>query len=214
MTRLVICTFFTLISLTSLQAQQKELDNRVNLVFGVSQLLANGFNIEGNLFYKRLAFDYSHGVSLNFSNELLGAGPDQDQGLALHLPYTTGFGVGYRINEWLNIRVEPKWHRYELFYEGDVQNESTLIDAYTTFTLGLGAYANLRPFKNQDNFLKGIMIAPNVRYWPKVSSTLPDDQFTYLNRNTEQIETHQAREVGIANTPFFFNASIGYSVKF
>ena len=214
MTRLVICTFFTLISLTSLQAQQKELDNRVNLVFGVSQLLANGFNIEGNLFYKRLAFDYSHGVSLNFSNELLGAGPDQDQGLALHLPYTTGFGVGYRINEWLNIRVEPKWHRYELFYEGDVQNESTLIDAYTTFTLGLGAYANLRPFKNQDNFLKGIMIAPNVRYWPKVSSTLQDDQFTYLNRNTEQIETHQAREVGIANTPFFFNASIGYSVKF
>ena len=27
-----------------------------------------------------------------------------------HLPWTTGFGIGYRLKEWVNIRVAPKWH--------------------------------------------------------------------------------------------------------
>lgn len=58
------------------------------------------------------------------------------------------------------------------------------------------------------------MVVPNVRFWPKLGSTLEDDSFTYDNRITEQIETHDAREIGIGNTPFFFNVSIGYSYTF
>ena len=181
---------------------------------GLSQLTLNGFNIEGNLFLNRLALDYSHGVSLNLDNNFLEEGNDKTQGLDIHIPWTTGFGVGYRFNNWLNLRLEPKWHQFELYYDGAEQSSGNLIGDYTTFTLGLGAYANLKPFKNQDNFLKGIMIVPKVRFWPKVSSSLENDQLSYFNDLTEQQEIHEAREIGIGNTPFFFNMSVGYSVKF
>ncbi len=200
----------------STYGQQKNtpLENRVNLVFGIGQLTQQGFNIEGNIFYKRWAFDYSHGASLNLPNDQLEEGADKEQGLAFHIPWTTGFGVGYRFNNWLNLRVEPKWHRFEVLYDGDLLSEANLIGEYTTFTLGLGLYANLRPFKHQDNFLKGIMIVPNFRWWPKVASTLENDQLTYFNRNTDANEVHKSREIGIGNTPFFGNISIGYSLTF
>lgn len=194
-------------------SNKKELYNSANLVFGLSQITLRGFNIEGNVLYKRFAFDYSHGVSLDMAGATL-VGDEADQGLAVHIPWTTGFGVGYRFNEWLNLRVEPKWHRYELFYDGDVQNAANEIQGYNTFTLGLGLYANLRPFKNKNNALQGIMIAPSVRWWPEVSTTLDEGQFTYLNRETERMEVHQSREVGIANTPFLVNISIGYGIGF
>ena len=192
----------------------KLLDNRINLVFGVGQITQGGFNVEGNIFYQRLTFDYSHGISLNTSNDQLEAGTDKSQLLAIYLPWTTGFGVGYRFSEWLNLRVEPKWHKYELFYDGEAQTADNLIGDYITFTLGLGLYANLRPFKTQKNFLKGITIVPNVRWWPRVSSTLDNDQLQYNSQITGQTETHHAREIGIANTPFFVNVSVGYSIQF
>lgn len=164
--------------------------------------------------YQRLSFDYSHGISLNLNNAGLEAGADKDQRLALHLPWTTGFGVGYRFNNWLNLRVEPKWHKFEVYYDGEAQTAANLIGDYTTFTLGLGLYGNLVPFKNQDNFLKGFTIVPNLRWWPRISSSLDNDQFSYDNKLTEQSEVHTAREIGMGNTPFFVNMSIGYVVTF
>ncbi len=195
------------------QASNKELTNRVNLLFGMNQLMIGGFNIEGNVFYKRLAFDYSHGVSLDFGNDLL-SGAEADQGLAVHLPYTTGFGVGYRFTEWFNLRVEPKWHRFEIYYDSDVQTEANRVGAYNTFTLGLGAYVTWMPFKNKENLLRGIMIAPSLRYWPNVSTSLDGDAFDYNNRITNQTETHDAMNIGLANTPIIVNVSVGYSIKF
>ena len=111
----LVCFSFVL----SLNAQvQKEtcelMETRVNLLFGTNQLLLGGFNIEGNLFYKRLVFDYSHGVSLNIDNEFLDD-TNQNYGIDVHMPWTTGFGIGYRLNNWLNIRAEPKWHKFELY---------------------------------------------------------------------------------------------------
>ena len=194
------------------QAQSHPLTNRVNVLFGLNQPLANGFNVEGNLFYKRFVFDYSHGVSLNFSNQML-VGQEKTQQLAVHIPYTTGFGVGYRFNEWFNLRAEPKWHRFELYYEGDAQTIDNRIVAYNTFSLGIGAYFNWQPFKKRRNFLKGIMVAPSLRYWPRLSTNLPDD-FTYQNRITGQTEALNAMQVGIANTPWIFNVSVGYTFGF
>ncbi len=207
---LAICTMNP-----GLKAQEVRptLNNSVNVLFGLSQLTLDGFNIEGNLFYKRLAFDYSHGVSLNLDGNLV-TGAAADQGLAIHIPYTTGFGVGYRFNNWLNLRLEPKWHRFELYYGGEEQVEANLIEAYNTFSLGLGLYGNLRPFKNQQNFLKGLMLAPSVRWWPRVSSSLADNIVEYENRITSQTEIHEALEVGIANTPWILNLSVGYAIEF
>jgi hypothetical protein len=206
-------TVIAILIMTSAFAQQKEINNdvRVNLLFGINQPLLGGFNIEGNFFWKRLAFDYSHGTNLKFSSEILG-GAYQEQGLKATLPWTTGFGVGYRFNTWLNLRVEPKWHKFEISYEETPEGISGAVTDYTTFTLGLGLYANLRPFKNSQNkFLSGLMIAPSIRYWPKVSSSLEGDQFSYNSAITGEMETIEALEVGISNTPWIVNLSIGYS---
>ena len=195
------------------QGASRELSNRANLLFGLNQpLLISGFNIEGNLFYGRLALDYSHGISLDFSNDLL-TGDVADQGLAIHIPYSTGFGVGYRFNEWLNVRLEPKWHKFEVFYDEDAQTDANRIDSYTTFSLGLGAYIDWRPFKNNPGALQGFMVSPSVRYWPKLSSSLSDDEFSYQNINTGHSETHEAMEIGLSNTPWIVNVSIGYSIS-
>lgn len=196
------------------QAQERPaLSNRANLLFGLNQPLLGGFNVEGNLFYKRLVFDYSHGISLNLGNNAM-VGEAARQDLAVHIPYTTGFGIGYRLNEWLNFRVEPKWHRFELYYEGEQQIPENLIRAYNTFTLGLGAYGNIRPFQHKESFLKGFMIAPSVRWWPNVSSSLEDNSFSYENLRTGQSEVHEALSVGLANTPLIVNVSVGYSIEF
>lgn len=198
--------------LMALGQSQKPLDTRINLLFGLNQpLLVKGFNIEGNFFYKRLAFDYSHGVSLNLEGPTL-VGEASRQQLAVHLPYTTGFGVGYRFTEWFNLRLEPKWHRFEVYPGGAPQTQEHLIQAYNTFTLGLGAYINWRPFKKLKHPLKGIMISPSIRYWPRLSSSLENDQFTYYNEATGQQETHDALAIGFGNTPWVFNISVGYSI--
>ncbi len=214
----IIFAFISICFYYAADAQQrqdsKQLDNHISLLFGIGQITQHGFNVEGNLLFKRIAFDYSHGVSLDLANAELEAGMDKNQGLAIHLPWTTGFGIGYRFNEWLNLKAEPKWHKFELYYDGEEQNANTLINDYTTFTVGLGLYANIRPFKNQHNFLKGIMIAPNVRWWPQISSSLDDNKFVYQNNITNQQEVHTARQIGIGNTPFIANLSIGYSFLF
>lgn len=206
--------FLLLFSAQVLTAQQAKFENRVNLVFGLGQITQGGFNVEGNLFYDRFVFDYSHGVALSVTNDQLEPGNDRNQGLDIHLPWTTGFGVGYRFTDWLNLRLEPKWHKYELYYHDTDYTNQNLIADYTTFTLGLGLYANWRPFKRQNNLLRGFMIVPNFRWWPKISSSLEGNQLSYYNTQSESQEVHQAREIGLGNTPFFYNISVGYSLSF
>ena len=194
-------------------ASAQPLSNRANLLFGLNQpVLIDGFNIEGNLFYGRLAFDYSHGVSLDFSNDLLSGDP-ADQGLAIHIPYSTGFGVGYRFTEWFNLRLEPKWHKFEVFYDGDAQAAANEIVSYTTFSLGLGAYIDWRPFKNNPGPLNGFMLSPSLRFWPRLSSSLNNDEFAYRNRITGSDEVHEAMEIGLSNSPWIVNVSVGYSIE-
>ena len=191
------------------QQQEASFDNRINLLFGLNQLVLNGFNVEGNLFYKRLAFDYSHGVSLDFSGNNV-SGSIKEQRLAVHMPYTTGFGVGYRFTHWLNVRLEPKWHRFEIYYNGDAQTLSNRIVGYNTFSLGLGAYASWLPFKHSQSGWKGIMISPSLRYWPTMSSTLTDNKFAYDNKLTGKREIHERMQPVINNKPVVFNISFVY----
>lgn len=193
------------------QAQDWKKDKRVNAVFGLTQpLLVKGFNVEGNYIHNWLIFGYSHGVSLDFSESSVT--PDlKRQGLAVHMPWTTGFGVGYRIREWINVRVEPKWHRFEFYYNGESQNAGNQITGYNTFSLGIGIYGNYQPFKKKNNFLKGIMIAPSVRFWPTLNSTLTNDKFSYANKVTNNTEEIKTLDPGIGFTPFVFNISVGYS---
>ena len=193
------------------QAQDWKTDKKINLLFGLTQpLIVKGFNIEGNYIHNRFIFDYSHGVSLDFSGSSVTTDL-KEQTVAVHMPWTTGFGVGYRLKEWINIRVEPKWHRFEFYYDDETQNSSNQITAYNTMSLGIGVYGHYQPFKNKASFLKGIVIAPSIRYWPTISSTLKDDKFIYQNKNTGKNEEIKTLDPGLGFSPIVFNVSIGYS---
>jgi hypothetical protein len=198
-------------SVSIIQAQKK--DREAAVLFGLSQpLLLNGFNIEANYFTKKMSFDYSHGVSLEYQGSMI-TGAAKEQHLVAHLPYSTGFGIGYRFTSWLNLRAEPKWHRFEIYYDGEEQTSANRIVAYNTLTLGLGVYGKWHPFKKQKNFLKGIMISPSIRWWPNVASTLSNDSYTYFNKITNQTEVHNAMNVGANNTPWLVNISVGYRFR-
>lgn len=195
----------------SLHAQDWKEDKKINVLFGLTQpLLVKGFNIEGNYIHNRLIFDYSHGVSLDFSGNSVTTDLKR-QNVAVHMPWTTGFGIGYRVKEWINVRIEPKWHKFEFYYDGEVQNSTNIITSYNTMSLGIGLYGHFQPFKNKSSFIKGIMIAPSVRYWPTVYSSLDGDQYTYFNKYTNSNEEIEVLDPGIGFTPFVFNISIGYS---
>ena len=207
-------TILLIIGLSSvfhLQSQDWKEDKKINIGFGLTQpLLVSGFNIEGNYIHNRLFFDYSHGISLDFSGSSVS--PDlKKQGIAVHMPYTTGFGVGYRFTKHINLRLEPKWHKLEFYYEGESQNNSNMITSYNIFSLGLGLYGYFQPFEKSNSFLKGIMIAPSIRFWPTVSSSMKEDTYTYDNKNTGSKEVIKTLNPGIGFTPLVINVTLGYT---
>jgi hypothetical protein len=207
---LLIVTLLSVMFHSQAQNEDWKTEKKVNLVFGLTQpLLLGGFNIEGNYIHNRFIFDYSHGAGLQF--DLNKVTPElKRQGVTVKFPYTTGFGIGYRLKEWVNIRVEPKWHKFE-FFDGETQNTNTQITSYNVMSLGLGLYGHYQPFKKSDSFLSGIMVAPSIRYWPTVSSSLEGDSFSYTNKNTKAKEEIKTLDPGMGFSPFIFNVSVGYS---
>ena len=196
------------------QAQDWQTEKRFNILFGLSQpLVAHGFNVELNYVHNRFIFDFSQGVGLEFSGTTLPSDLQQQQ-VVVHMPWTTGFGLGYRFKDWINLRVEPKWHRFEFNYQDGPQQNTSEITSYNTFTLGLGVYGSWLPFKKKTNFLKGIMISPSVRYWPTIYSTQTGNSFSYYNTVTESIQQIKTYGPGIKLSPWVVNISIGYSFEF
>ncbi len=190
---------------------QKEFlySNKFSILFGMLQpTVAKGFNVEVNYTTKRMIFDYSHGVSLDPPT----VGDFKTQKIALHIPHTTGFGIGYRFTSFFDVRFEPKLHSFELYNEGDIQNTATKIKDFKTFTLGAGAYYRYMPFRSSDSkLLQGITTSTSIRYWQNVGTTLSGDALSYLNKSTKKTETLKAPNIGIANTPIIFNIAIGYT---
>lgn len=183
--------------------------NKFSLMAGLIQPIGlSGGNIEVNYFTKKMAFDFSHGFSLDPPV----VGDFKTQGVALHLPYSTGFGVGYRFTQFLDVRFEPKLHSWEVYNKGEAQTEATKIKDFKTITLGIGVYYRYFPFKNSDNeFLQGITTSTSLRYWQNVGTTLSNDEFSYTNKISGKKETLKAPNIGIANTPIIFNIAIGYT---
>lgn len=183
--------------------------NKFSILAGLIQpMVLKGGNIEFNYFTKRVSFDYSHGFSLN--PPVVGA--FKDQNVVLHLPYSTGFGVGYRFNSFLDLRFEPKLHSWEVYQKDAEQTVANKIKDFKTFTLGFGLYYRYFPFKNSANkFLQGITTSSSIRYWQNVGTTLSNDEFTYANKTTKKNETLKAPNIGLANTPLIINIGVGYA---
>jgi hypothetical protein len=207
-------TFLLVFATTNLHSQEKntkeyDYSNRFSVLFGLIQPVAlSGFNVEVNYFTKKMVFDYSHGVSLDPPS----IADVKDQNVVWHLPYSTGFGVGCRLTNSLDIRFEPKLHSWEAYYKDDTQNDQTRIKDFKTVTLGIGVYYRYFPFKNSNNkFLQGITTSSSVRWWQNTSSTLDGGEFTYFNKTTRKNETLKTPNIGLANTPIVINIGIGYT---
>ncbi|MCC5928901.1 MAG: hypothetical protein JJU28_06620 [Cyclobacteriaceae bacterium] len=195
----------------SLAQAPKKSTAEVSVVFGLTQpLFTNGFNFEVDVWWDKWMVDYSHGFGLEFTGANVYR-EAADQHLAFNITHSTGIGIGYRFTKNFNLRIEPKWHIWEMYYDDAFKTSEGKIQQYSTYTLGLGAYYRWTPFENKENALKGLTIAPNMRWWPNVGSTLENNALQYFNQRTLQNEIHQANNIGMGNTPFFVNVSIGYT---
>ena len=184
--------------------------NRLSLLGGLNQIALGGGNVEATWYTGRLSFEYSHGFNLRMTGWVLGAA-ERDQHLQLRMPWTTGFGIGYRLTSALDLRVESKLHRYRVFYENQ-HLAGTPITSYTTETEGVGAYYRVYPLARFGGWTRGIVVAPSVRYWPNVWSSLPSGGYTYANSVTGRNEILRAATQGIPGTTgLFVNASVGYT---
>lgn len=161
--------------------------------FGVLQLALGGFNVAGEVRYRRLWLEYSHGMELTL-NDLGGYGLSQaerTQNVHVFVPYTTGFGVGVTLVDELWLGVEFKTHRYEVNAPGGP------VASYQTYSVG--------PVLGYKAFIwKGLYANGYARYWPNVASTLPGDKIALAG--SAGSVTHTAHDFGV-----FANVSIGYA---
>ncbi len=205
-----ILASFILALLLYTDAEAREFDpaeKEVGLMAGLLQPIgAKGGNLQLEATMGRFVFDYSHGWSLDPPV----TGDVKDQKLTLHLPYTTGFGIGYRLTKALDLRFEPKLHKFQVQYE-EGSDAGNAINSYRTVTLGLGAYYKWSPFAGSTGVARGLTVAPSIRWWPNVWSSLDNDRFTYLSSITGQREVHEASNIGLGNTAFIVNVSVGYA---
>jgi hypothetical protein len=157
------------------------------------QLALHGFNVAGELRYKRLWFEYSHGMALTLNHRasLSMTGAERDAHLHMYVPWTTGFGVGFTLLDELWLGVEFKAHRYEVSsLSGDERK-------YTTYSVG--------PVLGYKLFLwRGLHLNAYLRYWPNVATTLDDDQVVLAS--TGGPVTHRAHDFGL-----FGNVSVGWA---
>lgn len=159
---------------------------------GLSQpLLLSGANLA--LAYKtdRWVFEYSHGMWLRY-DRVGRTDTERDQDLDLYSPWTTGFGIGYRLPWRVDIRVEVKAHRYRVTPPGNKPF------AYTTFSVG-PAINYHQPVYN------GLGLDLTVRFWPNVATTLNDDRRAFVDSEGKR-QTHKAHDLGV-----FPNASLTYT---
>jgi hypothetical protein len=180
----------------------------------IQPLVLGGANAEVDVRYGHFVASYSHGWSLDLKGAAV-VGDMKAQQVSLHLPYSTGFGLGVThwvsaLSSFFDLRFEGKIHRFEASYASLDGRSKTEIARYSTYTLGAGAYWTYLPFAARSDAIRGLNLSTSLRFWPKVASTLEHDAVSYRNATTGKDETHQAANIGIANTPLIVNVSVGY----
>ena len=95
----------------------------------IQPILLGGANVEVDFRWRHLVESYSHGWSLDMEGATI-VGDMRRQGVSLHLPYSTGFGVGYSmfvasVRSFFDLRLEGKVHRFEASYASAEGNQKT-----------------------------------------------------------------------------------------
>lgn len=162
--------------------------------FGLIQpILLAGFNAAVDVRYKRFVATYSHGHGLDIDRvDGVRSEAEVDAGVKVFEPYTTGFGVGLTIIDELYVLADFKLHGFEVTHDGTVNR-------YQTITIG--GEIGYRLF-----LWKGLHIAPVIRYWPTVWTSLPDR--TLVLDEDAGLEHRMVRQ-GLSG--LFFNVLLGWS---
>ena len=167
----------------------------VGVNFGLLQLGLGGFNAAGELRYHRLWLEYSHGMALTLNN-LGGFGltqTERDQNLHVHVPFTTGFGVGFTLVNELWLGAEFKAHGYAVNAPGGH------VSHYQTYSIG--------PVLGYKQYIwKGLYADAYSRYWPNVATSLHGGTIA-LDGSQGTVE-HKAHDFGK-----FSNLSLGYMFR-
>jgi hypothetical protein len=196
--RLCFILICSCLSAATVRAQDAHFahDNNFSLMTGLSQdLLWDGGNVAVQYVTGRLALEYSHGfdLDLNDGGGLALSSTEKSQGLQMEVPWTTGFGIGYRVTDALHISLEFKAHGFKV----TDPESGTQID-YTTFSIGPGVFYDIYIWK-------GLFIQPALRWWPTVASTLPGGSYTF-HESDGTTKVHDVHDWGI-----FPNASLGWT---
>lgn len=170
-------------------------DAELGFHYGLLQpLLTRGFNAAVDLRLGRLVLSYSHGQGLEISRApgtLTAA--EEDAGMRLVMPYSTGFGVGVTLVDELYAMIDFKLHRFEAHAGSDLAR-------YSTATIG--AEVGWRFF-----VWKGLYVAPVVRYWPNVWDNAPAAGVTVKTMGGSL--THAPAKQGVEG--LFANVLVGWA---
>jgi hypothetical protein len=169
---------------------------RLSVMAGMTQwIIFRGGNLAFEYMRGRLVFEVSHGqgLDLNQAPSLALKSAEQDAGVRILVPWTTGGGVGYRITDHLHILIEAKAHHYRV----NARDRNDELH-YTTFSVGPGVFYSFRLYK-------GVFLEPNLRWWPNVASTLPGGHGS-LRQPDGTTYDHQAHDFGL-----FANANLGWT---
>lgn len=173
-------------------AQQKSTDNsnKFSVMFGLSQpILLKGSNVAVTYMTRKWYFEYSHGMSLDLESDGVGMTKKEKENFSrIHIPWSTGFGVGYRATRNLNVFWETKMHQFEPTRSNG--------ETFSYKTIEMGPAVSYRIFADRQ---KRFFAEPVVRYW-FTTAVIGNDEFESGN-----IKAHQ---FGL-----FANISIGMVIK-
>lgn len=125
----------------------------------IQPLLLQGFNAAIDVRVNRFIATYSHGEGLDGVGKVSLSPTELGRGADLGLTWSTGGGFGVTLIDELYVLVDFKVHRYAFTAGGERAD-------YTTVTIG--GEVGYRFF-----IWKGFHIAPVVRFWPNVWSSIP-----------------------------------------
>ncbi|HVZ72929.1 MAG TPA: hypothetical protein VHJ20_11185 [Polyangia bacterium] len=170
--------------------------HQLSVMMGLTQwTLFRGGNVAAEYKWKRLALEVSHGQGLDL-NQVGGfalTSAERDAGVKIRVPWTTGFGVGFRFTQNLHALVEFKAHHYEV-----TGLDPRVEVKYTTFSIGPGLFYTIPIWR-------GLFLQPNIRYWPNVGSTLSGNQVA-IRQPDGTVYEHRAHDFGL-----FANMNLGYA---
>ena len=188
----MIATGFAQTSESNDTKKQFRYSNKLTLGTDLAQpFLLGGLNLNVTYTTNRWIFDYSHGIGLEIP-DFIKSDEQEDLNAEIEIPWTTGPGVGYRITENLDTRIDFKAHRNEVdLLSGEVELE------YTQFTMGPGVYYRFYPWEKS-----GFGLEASARYWFDLGNSQDgldgsDFNFTDSNGNNQSFDTDISSGIGV-----------------